>query len=292
MSKGRRLVLFWLITPMEYVRLIKCSHFPSQGQDPAAVALPEWDDHPESDMPVAQQDDLVALARVLGRTIQWLMQALAEDTNLGRREERKVADKLERDLELSVPVFPNRRPTLVDLASTYITPDMVERTEAQASDILRELIVQEINRCDENYTLDYEKLWAFAERRTEPTKQYFSLNRWPVEVQTPYRQEQILASGPRLDRSGRREATGSPGYDTSSSDDDDNSQGDRVIDSRTNSPKQRHIRGSGRFPFGETALQELVLSRRMERDLVGGRPPKHSYICYLCTGRLLILIHG
>lgn len=267
----------WLGVLVDCAQLTIFRYFPSQNPVPAEVALPQWDSHPESEMAEEEQRDLVVLARLLGDSILWLIRAL-ERTPQEWLQERRAADRLRNDLESSISRLPERRPTLVELASTRIAPDVGEMTENRAGGILQDIILNEINVCDEDGRLDYKKLWTFAEGRSERTKQYFSLDRWPVEVQNSNRREQILASGPRMHRSDRERGNESHGHQAPSEDDDDdddddgnNPRGDGVIDVTVGRPRQRHIKGPRRFPFGETPLQELMLSRRMELDLADGK---------------------
>ncbi|RDW82559.1 hypothetical protein BP6252_03671 [Coleophoma cylindrospora] len=85
-------------------------------------------------------------------------------------------------------------------------------------------------------------------------RQFFSMFRWPVEVQIPAQQLSIISSGPIVDE--KPAPTTQPDHNH-----------DHAADARR--PREIHV-GQGQpphFPFGETPFQQAWQSFRMEREL-------------------------
>ncbi|RDW75881.1 hypothetical protein BP5796_06702 [Coleophoma crateriformis] len=85
-------------------------------------------------------------------------------------------------------------------------------------------------------------------------RQFFSMFRWPVEVQNPAQQLSIISSGPIVDE--KPAPTTQPDYDHG-----------HTADARR--PREIHV-GQGQpphFPFGETPFQQAWQSFRMEWEL-------------------------
>lgn len=155
--------------------------------------------------------------------------------------------------------------------------DVWQIRQSEYAAILQMKCLEELNNNFESRFPDNEKVWDFAADRVASAtrilngkdieviprqKRFFSMQRWPVECQTPETQEVIVNSGPKLpDKPVLKPTPPKPTRE-------------EMIKEATKPRKKeaRHIRGRApHFPFGETTYQQAYLSYRMEEDLKDGK---------------------
>jgi hypothetical protein len=130
-------------------------------------------------------------------------------------------------------------------------PQESSLTNEQASQLLlqRQIILEHHHNWDDREP-NFRNLWAFTSSIEHP-KQFFALNRWPPELQTRERRDEILQSGP---------PSRSP---------------ERVTEAEMPRPKDNETfyPGEAFFPFGETPYQEAILSGQIDLNLPDGIIP-------------------
>jgi hypothetical protein len=144
----------------------------------------------------------------------------------------------------------------VELAKPLSTEESL--SEQDAARLLQKQIITESHRSWEERKPNFKKIWAFGANVHKP-KNFFSLDRWPLELQTGERQQEILTSGPARpslkEIREKRAALRWPGREQEEQRD----------------PKVTYIHGKPYFAFGETAFQQAALSWEIEQDLANGK---------------------
>jgi hypothetical protein len=122
-------------------------------------------------------------------------------------------------------------------------------SEENPAYLLQKEIIVESHRNWDTRAPNFSKLWAFAAEIEKP-KQFFTLNRWPPQLQTDERQNEIRQSGPvpespkPLPRTER--------------------------DIMYPKPGEKIYPGETFFPFGETPTQQAILAYEIDKDLAEG----------------------
>lgn len=132
----------------------------------------------------------------------------------------------------------------------------------EASRLLQKQLIAESHCSVEERKPNFSEIWAYGADIQTP-KNFFSLDRWPLELQTIERHREILESGPErpsLENIRKKRQAG------------------RWLDQekeRNGDPKETYIHGKPYFEFGETAFQEKALSWQIEQNLANGE----SFFC-------------
>jgi hypothetical protein len=163
-------------------------------------------------------------------------------------------------------VIPIPIATLVDLASE-LPLDLKADTEQDAALDLISMTIEEQRNNYEGDVPDHSKIWAFAQDKPSPTKQFFSLNRWPLPLQDHERQEFIVKNAPLLREEKPKET---PSTEIKALLDDEEFWKRQGLDFIVE-PRERKIDGPTMFPFGETPFQACVKSAEIARDLANGK---------------------
>jgi hypothetical protein len=133
-----------------------------------------------------------------------------------------------------------------------LQPQDSSLTKEQAAGLLQKQIILEQNHNWDDRAPNFQRLWAFASSIENP-KQFFALNRWPPELQSQERYNEIKQSGP---------APPSP---------------EQVIEQEFPRPKENEIFYPGEtfFPFGETPYHEALQARQIDQNRPDGKftPP-------------------
>ena len=124
----------------------------------------------------------------------------------------------------------------------------------------------------ESFFPHYSILWDFAASRIMIERRlriYFSVNRWPLVMQTPARQLAIKKWAPIEDPApvvGKKRKRIDP-------ENDEEWWRAQGVEFFKDPPRERHIKGPTYFPFGETPFQQEILSRKLAYDLKDGKTP-------------------
>jgi hypothetical protein len=116
---------------------------------------------------------------------------------------------------------------------------------------LQKAVIEEHHLNHDTRNPNFAELWAFAADRKTPATQFFSLDRWPPQLQTEERQKQIGESGPVRPPPVEKAVPGP----------------EPVRD-----PRERYVRGSAVFPFGETPQQAAIKGAQISNALKDGKP--------------------
>lgn len=137
-------------------------------------------------------------------------------------------------------------------------------TPAQKTSILRSKIIQESLQANSDRTLDHKKLWQFAAHKEEPKRALFSVSRWPIEVKTrEQRRDMERGAAPIRDMKPADEVQLTPEEEAAL-------EREEAAAYFAPPPRERFVRGYPHYPFGETRVQEMVLSASIANDLAGG----------------------
>lgn len=206
------------------------------------------------------------IALRLGHEIRSIAERLAEDGNPAGEQAPAAAA-----LKAYVTARISPEESLIGIARSLAGPNSSRLTEAQAAELVQAKIVEEHNRnWDERRAPKWSKLWAFA--NSKPKKIYFSLDRWPLQLQTQERQNQI--------RSIKLKPAVSPEMmeKMARTNQDENldwiqwRDHKRVRDWKN---REKWYRGEASFPFGETVWQQAWLSHEFDKDLKDSKSTLH-----------------
>lgn len=131
-------------------------------------------------------------------------------------------------------------------------------SEQEAGRLLQKQIIAESHCNLEERRPEVSEIWAHGADIQKP-KNFFSLDRWPLELQTRERHSEILKSGP--ERPSLKEVR-------------EKRRANRQLrwEKEVNmNPKETYVHGKPYFAFGETAFQEKALSWQIEQDLATGK---------------------
>lgn len=207
------------------------------------VRKPLLDRHPEDRFDDGLPRDLYEIAaQRLGYTMAYL-ESLLEDGE-GNKD-----TPVFRDTSL-IPSIKQRVENKFPLPITAPTPSKLQDsslTNEQAAELLQKQIILEHHHNWDDRAPNFQRLWAFAST-VENSKQFFALDRWPPELQTQERRNEIWQSGPAIP---------SP---------------ERTSEQDFPRPKENEIFYPGEtfFPFGETPYHEALLARQIDQNRPDG----------------------
>lgn len=129
---------------------------------------------------------------------------------------------------------------------------------------------------------DFRRLWSFCEELppvkygvgegpalgdVEGERDFFGLDRWPLEVQTPERIARVVGSAAFIKDMDINDGLEVRGLKRKASDED--LDGEEFSDQRSWDERcgERWFRGETKFPFGETWVQQAWQSRLMDADM-------------------------
>jgi hypothetical protein len=144
--------------------------------------------------------------------------------------------------------------SIIDIAQP-LHPE-AELTEIHAARLLQKQIITENNHNWGNRAPNHSKLWGFADG-VQKSKTFFSLDRWPLELQTPEQRDKMRQGGPKP----------YPWAKTASSN-RKLLKGKNVI---ARDPNERYVPGETIFPFGETQIQAAFKSQKISDLLANGK---------------------
>jgi hypothetical protein len=207
------------------------------------VRKPLLDRHPEDRFDDGLPRELYKIAaQRFGYTMAYL-ESLLEDGE-GNKD-----TPVFRDTSL-IPSIKQRVENKFPLPITAPTPSKPQDsslTNEQAAELLQKQIILEHHHNWNDRAPNFQRLWAFAST-VENSKQFFALDRWPPELQTQERRNEIWQSGPAIP---------SP---------------ERTSEQDFPRPKKNEIFYPGEtfFPFGETPYHEALLARQIDQNRPDG----------------------
>lgn len=208
------------------------------------VQKPILDRHPED-----QSDDDGLPPELYKIAAQRFGYTMAHLENLLDGEEGNRDTSVLRDTT-SIQSIKQRVETRFPLPRIAPTPSLLQESplsKEQAAGLLQRQIILEHNHNWDDRAPNFQRLWAFASPIVNP-KQFFALDRWPPELQTQERRNEIWQSGP---------APPSPGQTT---------------EQDLPRPKENEVFYPGEtfFPFGETPYHEALLARQIDLNRPDG----------------------
>jgi hypothetical protein len=208
------------------------------------VRKPLLDRHPEDrfDDEGLPGDLYKIAAQRLGYTMAHLENLLEDEE--GNRDASVLRDTS------SIPSIKQRVESKFPFPITAPTPSKPQESslsKEQAAELLQKQIILEHHHNWDDRTPNFQRLWAFASS-IENSKQFFALDRWPPELQTQERRNEIWQSGP---------AAPSP---------------EPISEQDFPSPKENEIfyPGETLFPFGETPYHEAILESQIDLNRPDG----------------------
>jgi hypothetical protein len=210
------------------------------------------------------QSQFGEIALKLGLEIRHVAERLAHD-GISSGEQSPAAAAQEAYINAKI----SPKESLLGIAGSLAKPDDRPLTEARAAELLQAKVIEESNRnWDERRAPKWPRLWAFANNKPKAT--YFSLDRWPLELQTKERQDTIRntalkpATAPENLNKRKKEKV------------DDLLAARQGIDAKMIKDwrnREKWYRGEATFPFGETPWQQAWLSHEIDNDLKESKSP-------------------
>jgi len=207
------------------------------------VRKPLIDRHPEDRFDDEGLGDLYKIAaQRLGYTIAHLENLL--DDKEGKKDKSVLRDTS------SIPSIKQRVESKFPFPTTAPTPSKLQESslsKERVAELLQMQVILEHHHNWDDRTPNFQRLWAFASSIENP-KQLFALDRWPPELQTQERRNEIQQSGPAA-----------PSTEPTSEQD-------------FPCPKENEIFYPGEtfFPFGETLYHEALLERQIDLNRPDG----------------------
>jgi hypothetical protein len=143
------------------------------------------------------------------------------------------------------------------------TGDKRRLDERVAAELLRKKIIEEQHQNHEPRDPDYPSLWSWTANlpAKNQDEKFFNLDRWPVELQTQERQDEILFTGPAPRPESIPNNRPSPKYQEAHG---------KELNVFQNPKRERYYPRQCFFPFGETIFQQMYQSRKIDEHLSGG----------------------
>lgn len=205
------------------------------------VRKPLLDQHPEDGLP---QELYRTAAQRFGYTAANLESLLEDEDSNGDRYILRDTNSIlwiKQQVEAKYPL-------LLTAPGPSEPKESLQTKEKPARLLQRQAILEQYHNWNDRAP-NFRSLWAFASPIKNP-KQFFALDRWPLELQTEERRNEIRQSGP---------ARPSPERNT-----EDEEDFPRPKENETFYP------GETFFPFGETPYHEALLARQIDLNRPDG----------------------